>query len=446
MKKFLLITLFLISLSISTYAQEKSKWSIAAGYTIVDIRTPDHLSGMFRDYFNGKIEDLNAVSYPSRIALERTLNNSLSLQLSGSYTVIQRGFNWQENDPKSDDTFLYGDLKLKYDLNHLFGETGWFDPFVFPGLGFSKYGEKSDMKVNVGYGANLWLNDNWGINLESSYNHNFKGTFPGSGGTATDFFQHNAGIVYRFGKSEIKDRDGDGIADKKDNCPDEFGIAELQGCPKPIIDTDNDGVFDNEDNCPEVAGTMENKGCPEKDSDGDGIMDHKDKCPQVKGVLAEQGCPELDSDGDGIEDSKDDCPNDKGVATNFGCPEKPKTSDITPVIDDSTVLNQIRAHIIYFDFDSAIIKDSEKSKLDNIYQYIQSLKNSYMFVIEGNTDVVGPESYNKMLGEKRSKAVIDYLVNKGLSKSIFEDISFGKSNPASMNQNDLNRRVEIRVR
>lgn len=59
----------------------------------------------------------------------------------------------------------------------------------------------------------------------------------------------------------ISDRDGDGIADKDDKCPDVAGVAKYQGCPIP--DTDGDGVNDEDDQCPTVAGSIANHGCPE---------------------------------------------------------------------------------------------------------------------------------------------------------------------------------------
>ena len=57
------------------------------------------------------------------------------------------------------------------------------------------------------------------------------------------------------------DSDGDGVADKDDECPDEAGAEGNKGCPWP--DTDGDGVSDDVDACPEEAGTAENSGCPE---------------------------------------------------------------------------------------------------------------------------------------------------------------------------------------
>jgi outer membrane protein OmpA-like peptidoglycan-associated protein len=62
-----------------------------------------------------------------------------------------------------------------------------------------------------------------------------------------------------------------------------------------------------------------------KDSDGDGVPDKKDQCPDVPGVSANKGCPAVsDSDGDGIPNDKDRCPYAAGPATSNGCPEMPQ--------------------------------------------------------------------------------------------------------------------------
>ena len=59
------------------------------------------------------------------------------------------------------------------------------------------------------------------------------------------------------------DRDGDGVPDDQDLCPDEPGPAELDGCP----DRDGDGIPDREDKCPDEPGPPENDGCPVKPDD-----------------------------------------------------------------------------------------------------------------------------------------------------------------------------------
>jgi len=110
------------------------------------------------------------------------------------------------------------------------------------------------------------------------------------------------------------DRDNDKISDKKDDCPDLAGIAELNGCP----DADLDGVTDEKDKCPDVAGLKEYDGCP--DSDGDGVVDLSDLCPDVKGLVQFKGCP--DSDGDSIIDQNDACPFNAGSVAMSGCPDQ----------------------------------------------------------------------------------------------------------------------------
>lgn len=56
----------------------------------------------------------------------------------------------------------------------------------------------------------------------------------------------------------VPDRDGDGVPDAVDLCPDQPGPKELDGCP----DTDGDGIPDREDKCPTQPGPPENDGCP----------------------------------------------------------------------------------------------------------------------------------------------------------------------------------------
>ena len=59
-----------------------------------------------------------------------------------------------------------------------------------------------------------------------------------------------------------KDRDGDGLMDAVDQCPDQAGPAENRGCPD--TDLDEDGVIDRVDNCPDEKGSEKNYGCKEK--------------------------------------------------------------------------------------------------------------------------------------------------------------------------------------
>ncbi|RMD69566.1 MAG: hypothetical protein D6818_10185, partial [Bacteroidetes bacterium] len=118
---------------------------------------------------------------------------------------------------------------------------------------------------------------------------------------------HELGVGMRFGKK--RDKDGDGIPDERDRCPDEPGTRARKGCPEPeaepeseepaVADRDGDGTPDAQDTCPDLPGPRENAGCPWGDRDKDGIRDAIDECPDVPGVASNRGCPLNDRDGDG---------------------------------------------------------------------------------------------------------------------------------------------------
>lgn len=113
-----------------------------------------------------------------------------------------------------------------------------------------------------------------------------------------------------------KDSDGDGVKNKRDQCPSTPPgvVVDGTGCP---LDTDKDGVADYLDKCPALPGAADMNGCQDRDKDG--VSDIDDLCADVPGAPRFKGCP--DSDGDGIEDSRDKCPNASGSDMFQGCPD-----------------------------------------------------------------------------------------------------------------------------
>ena len=106
-----------------------------------------------------------------------------------------------------------------------------------------------------------------------------------------------------------QDRDGDGITDDVDRCPDEpedrDGFQDADGCPDP--DNDADGIADAMDKCPnepeDKDGFQDADGCPDPDNDQDGILDTADKCPNApetkNGFQDDDGCPDVAPGGGG---------------------------------------------------------------------------------------------------------------------------------------------------
>ena len=237
------------------------------------------------------------------------------------------------------------------------------------------------------------------------------------------------------------DRDGDGVPDKDDKCPDVKGLASNHGCPAK--DSDGDGVPDDIDQCPLVKGNVKNNGCPlsVKDTDGDGINDYVDKCPDVPGLLRYNGCPIPDTDGDGVNDEIDHCKDVPGLKTNHGCPEK--TREITKEVSEKVKYN---ANRIQFELKKAELLPSSLAALDNMVQLLnkdQSLKLS----IEGHASMEGSYFTNLKLSEDRAAAVKNYLVSKGIDAGRLNTIGYGSARVLTIaeDQQAMNRRVEMKL-
>lgn len=91
--------------------------------------------------------------------------------------------------------------------------------------------------------------------------------------------------------------------------------------------------------------------------------------------------------------------------------------------------NKEVADTVTFAFDSAQLTPEAMAILDKQAHFIRQFP-EVRFKVFGHTDLVGGQSYNKSLGLKRAKAVVGYLVGKGISKSRLEAVvSYGKTRP-----------------
>ncbi len=83
---------------------------------------------------------------------------------------------------------------------------------------------------------------------------------------------------------------------------------------------------------------------------------------------------------------------------------------------------------INFDFDKYNIQDAYKSELKSIAAWIRKNPGAKLS-IEGHCDDRGTNEYNLALGDRRAKAVKDYLVSLGVPSSRVETISYGEEKP-----------------
>lgn len=105
--------------------------------------------------------------------------------------------------------------------------------------------------------------------------------------------------------------------------------------------------------------------------------------------------------------------------------------------------------IIYFDFDSFVVKPQFQSMLEAHARYLKSAS-ARKVMIEGHTDERGGREYNLALGQKRAEAVRRSLGLLGVQDAQVEAVSFGKEKPAVTGQSEdahaQNRRAELSYR
>jgi outer membrane protein OmpA-like peptidoglycan-associated protein len=168
------------------------------------------------------------------------------------------------------------------------------------------------------------------------------------------------------------------------------------------------------------------------DRDGDGIKDDVDKCPDepedFDDFEDQDGCPDPDNDGDGIPDVDDKCPNTpenfNGFEDEDGCPDFQGVSfegeaiSVTPAIEFKRGKDDINAS--YFDV------------LRNLAKLIEAHPEWKKIEIQVATDEKGKPDKLLELTTKRAMAIQQFLVTEGVNFRILKVRAKGKADPAGV--------------
>jgi outer membrane protein OmpA-like peptidoglycan-associated protein len=252
------------------------------------------------------------------------------------------------------------------------------------------------------------------------------------------------------------DRDGDGVFDDADTCPDAKedadGHEDVDGCPDP--DNDADGLADADDRCPldpeDKDGVDDEDGCADKDDDKDGVLEPGDNCPlepeDADGHVDTDGCPDPDNDHDGVLDARDSCPaepeTENGYADEDGCPD----AQSVRVVGDKIVLDER----IHFATNSAFIRSVSYPLLRRVGELLNDHPEYIHIEIQGHADARGDAGFNQRVSEARAQAVEDFLIDVcGVEASRLSHAGYGSSQPLVAADDPrslyMNRRVEFDV-
>lgn len=223
---------------------------------------------------------------------------------------------------------------------------------------------------------------------------------------------------------------------------------QVEAPPPAPGDRDGDGLLDPDDECPDdpedFDGVEDDDGCPEdQDSDGDGLADSTDTCPvepeDADDYQDADGCPEPDNDGDSIPDTSDRCPNEPGPADEQGCPRVYQDVEVTST---GIVIHQT----VYFEFNRAVIRPQSFQLLDTVAQVMRDFPDITVEV-QGHTDDRGRDEYNLRLSGERAEAVRQYLIQRGIPAARMTARGYGETRPIASNRRAAgraqNRRVEF---
>lgn len=182
------------------------------------------------------------------------------------------------------------------------------------------------------------------------------------------------------------------------------------------------------------------------DRDGDGVPDDRDACPdQVEDpdqFEDDDGCPEADNDADGVRDESDRCPNEpetmNDISDDDGCPDLIRVQ--------GTLITTFDA--VRFQTGSDVILEESHPMLTEVANVLR-VNPSMHIRVEGHTDSAGDDRQNLELSQRRADSVRRFLIEHGVPAGQVSAVGHGETRPVAPNDTPAgrarNRRVEFHI-
>jgi len=339
------------------------------------------------------------LSFETKLGVGYNTFNSLRKNLLTDTYIY--GFGYNDEGVNSSET-NYGTVKK--------------DLFSSPSQTVYIYGLKAKYKLSVrmnlilDYTVRLSELDVWDASIMSTQNRKDKFSFL------------SIGLVYKIGNHDHAKEWESPIDGLKDDFSDL--LVDIEGFTD---DADNDGVSDAFDKSPNTPlGVAVDGSGNALDVDMDNIPDYRDADPFSNRDA------QVNSNGKELDDDKDGVPNSIDLESK------------TPI---GTMVNQFGINMgnanyvnsggliyfpsVYFNSGSAIVGNSNENRIATMALLLKNNPDVHLNVI-GHTDNVGTPKFNKKLGLKRAKSVIDYLVlNYNVSHVRLNATTKGEGEPLS---------------
>ncbi|TXD47746.1 OmpA family protein [Polaribacter sp. IC073] len=412
-------------------------WLLHLGANAVDDGGDTKLSTLFRG------DNLNFTS-PFIFGIEYVNNSKFSFTSNVSFNKYTAGKNIDNRIILQEEaaSYLAVDMATKYKfVQPLTSNT--FEPYVFLGLGYTKIGKYiiatntvpsvGRLTINSGVGANYWLSDSFGLNLDLA------GKFGIKSGKHKEYISNQTqvsfGVFYSFKLKRERNSKND---DKKVQLVPLVPIKCFKTIHVTIIDEETKKPIPN----PSIA-----------------IFKNDVLIETLKTTTAAAYSFKIDCNNYySIQSSVANYENASIVIKSSKLPNQSTTVVIRlkPIVDIVTTSDKKMIHTdpIYFDLNSSIVEYKAKIELDKV---VQIMKKYPAIVVEigSHTDSRASAKYNIWLSDRRAASTIKYIVTQGISASRLSGKGYGETQlinkcsngvKCTEDQHKLNRRTEFIIK
>ncbi|MFK7972474.1 MAG: OmpA family protein [Bacteroidia bacterium] len=298
-----------------------------------------------------------------------------------------------------------GLIRFKFYNGRMMSEKAFFGPYVASGFGMASLSNSWQPYLPVAAGARFRMSEFVSLNIESMFRQGF--------GQNYSSMQHSFGLTFVVPEKEEEVKP----APKPTPRPRREVVAVETRKPEYMADSDGDGIADVDDNCPDEMGLIQFNGCPYSEA----------KSGDAAPAIAEVAYSEAPADPDAVA----------------------RVASVKAAESNRNAKMAMNISEVHFDVNQDVISTDAQEQLGYVAQFMKENPDAILR-LRGHADATGAERENKILSVKRAFNVKRYLAYEmGIPLSRIESNGNGENAPIADNNSESgraqNRRVELTV-